>query len=241
MANYEFIEPVAEIPKRKRRKQKMRISLIPKQIAKEIRRSGLNYVEVSFEIKKLWNTWMLEKILSSHELLKEGGLSRREELRLRRRAREVLRELACEILTSRLEPLTASEVAEELSNIRNDVLSSAGYLNAINNVIGGEVSPQQFVRDLLCICQHGLEDIEKTVSRLLTWDRSLFKTDDGLFWSRSWPPKEVFQICVQLASRYRTKDDKMKEYHKNETVSLLESGVVDFPDKGDLIQTLRRM
>jgi hypothetical protein len=216
MVDYEIIGPLTKILKRKRRKQNMRKTLTLVQIAKEIQRSDPNYFEVSFE---------------------GGRQSRKEELQLRRWIREVIRELASEIIKSKHEPMTASEVAKELLNIRNDILSSSGYLDTINKVIGDKTTPQLFVRDLLDICQYSQENIEQTISRLLSWDKKI----DGLFWSKSWTRDEVFQICVQLASKYRIKDDKMKEFYKNEAISLLESGLVDFPDKDGLIQTLRRL
>ena len=189
----------------------------------------------------LWNTWRLEAIFSSYKLLKKGELSRREERLLRNRTKEVIRELAREIITSRHEPMTAKEVTQELLNIRNEVLKSAGYLDAIKKVIGEEITPQQFIRNLLCICQNGKERMEKTISRLLSWDEGLFKTDDGLFWSYSWSPEEIFQKCAQLASKYRVKDKEMKEFYKKEAISLLQSGLVNYPDKDELIQTLRRL
>lgn len=189
-----------------------------------------------------YNIWKLEPIVSSCKLLKEGTLSKREEVQLHRWISEVIRDLAREIITSKHEPMTTNAVAKELLNIRHDVLSSARYLDAINNVIDDNTTPQQFVRDLLSICQRTQEsNTEEALSRLLSRDRNLFKTDDGLFWSQSWPLKEVFQVCVQLASKYRTKDKRRLKFYKDKAIYLLESRIIDFPDKDSLIQTLRRM
>jgi len=189
-----------------------------------------------------YNIWKLEPIVSSCKLLKEGKLSKREEVQLHRWINEVVRDLARQIITSKHEPMTADEVDEALLNIRHDVLSSARYLDAINKVVGDNTAPQQFVRDLLSICQRSQKgNSEEALSRLLSRDRNLFKTDDGLFWSRSWPLKEVFQICVQLASKCRTKDKRRLKFYKDKAIYLLESRIVDFPDKDSLIQTLRRL
>lgn len=197
--------------------------------------------EVPNSLKGLWNKWKLEEIVSSCKLLKQGRLSKEDERNLRRRIRHVIRELAFEIITTKYQPMTVNQIANELLNINNEILVSTNYLEAITTAVGNEAKTRQFVRELLSKCRFGLENIEKTVERLLSYEKGIFKTDDELFWSRSWPLETVFKICVQLASEYRTKDNIMKEKYKNKAISLLEENWVDFPNRENLIQTLRRM
>jgi len=174
-------------------------------------------------------------------LSKVGKLTEEQEITLGRRAGSVVRDLAYEVIRLRHEPMSVNEVAQRVLDIGDDVLSLAGYYEVISEVMGGKATPKQVVRDLLGIWRDQPEGIEKTISRLLSGDGRFLQIESGLFGLRDWSPNELFQIYVQLVSKYRITDYEKKETFKGEAIRLLESGEVDFPDKDGLIQTLRRL
>jgi len=183
----------------------------------------------------------LEEIVTLLQLSKVGKLTEEQESTLGRRAGTVVRDLAYETIRLRHEPMSVKEVAQRILDIEDDVLSLAGYYEVISKVMGRKTTPKQVIRDLLSIWRDQPEGIAKTVSRLLSGDGRFLQIESGLFGLKEWSPNELFQIYVQLVSKYRTTDYEKKETFKGEAVRLLESGEVEFPDKDGLIQTLRRL
>jgi hypothetical protein len=183
----------------------------------------------------------LEELVTLLQLSKVGRLTEEQESTLGRRAGMVVRDLAYEIVRLSHEPMSVNEVAQRILDVRDEVLSLAGYYEVISKVMGRKITPKQVVRDLLNIWRDQPEGIEKTVSRLLSGDNRFLQIESGLFGLKEWSPNELFQIYVQLVSKYRTTDYEKKETFKAEAIRLLESGEVNFPDKEGLIQTLRRL
>ncbi|TET25956.1 MAG: hypothetical protein E3J73_05320 [Candidatus Bathyarchaeum sp.] len=183
----------------------------------------------------------LEDLVTLLQLSKVGRLTEEQESTLGRRAGMVVRDLAYEIIRLRHEPMSVKDTAQRILDIEDDVLSLAGYYEVISEIMGRKTTPKQVIRDLLSIWRDQPEGIEKTVSRLLSGDGRFLQIESRLFGLREWSPNELFQIYVQLVSKYRTTDYEKKETFKGEAIRLLESGEVDFPDKDGLIQTLRRL
>jgi len=170
-----------------------------------------------------------------------GRLTEEQESTLSRRAGMVVRDLAYEIIRLRREPMSVNEVAQKILDVGDDILNLAGYYEVINEVMGGKTTPKQVIRDLLSIWRDQPEGMERTFSRLLSGDGRFLQIEPGLFGLNEWSANELFQIYVQLVSKYRTANSEKKETFKNQAIKLLESGEVDFPDKEGLIQTLRRL
>lgn len=217
------------------------IDLVRRRLAKAEEIGVL--VGPGIEREKPWplSSKELEKLVTLLQLSKVGRLTEEQESTLGRRAGMVVRDLAYEIIRLSHEPMSVNEVAQRILDIRDEVLSLAGYYEVISEVMGGKATPKQVIRDLLSIWRDQPEGIQKTVSRLLSSDGRFLQIESRLFGLREWSPNELFQIYVQLVSKYRTTDYEKKETFKGEAISLLESGEVDFPDKDGLIQTLRRL
>jgi len=200
-------------------------------------------VGLEMEREKPWplSSKELEELVTLLQLSKVGRLTEEQESTLGRCAGMVVRDLAYEIIRLSHEPMSVNEVAQRILDIRDEVLSLAGYYEVISEVMGGKATPKQVIRNLLSIWRDQPEGIEKTVSRLLSGDGRFLQIESRLFGLREWSPNELFQIYVQLVSKYRTTDYEKKETFKGEAIRLLESGEVDFPDKDGLIQTLRRL
>jgi len=183
----------------------------------------------------------LEELVTLLQLSKVGSLTEEQESTLSRRAGKVVRDLAYEIIRLRHEPMSVNEVAQKILDIGDDILNLAGYYKVISEVMGRKTTPKQVIRDLLSIWRDQPEGIERTFSRLLSGDGRFLQIERSLFGLKEWSPNELFQIYVQLVSKYRTTNNEKKETFKSQAINLLESGEVDFPDKKGLIQTLRRL
>ncbi len=182
----------------------------------------------------------LEEVVTLLQLSKLGKLTEEQESALGHRAGAIVRDLAYQIIKLRHEPMDVKEVTPRILDIRDDVLILAGYYELIREVMGGKTTPQKVVRNLLEVWRKRPEGVERTILSLLSGDNRFLPIESGLFGLREWSPNELFQIYVQLVSKYRIMDPEKKEIFKGEAIGLLESCEVDFPDKEGLIQTLRR-
>lgn len=217
------------------------IDLVRRRITKS-REIGV-LVGPEIEHKKPWplSSKELEEIVTLLQLSKVGRLTEEQESTLGRRAGKVVRDLAYEIIRLRHEPMSVNEVAQKILDIGDDILNLAGYYKVISEVMGRKTTPKQVIRDLLSIWRDQPEGIQKTISRLLSGDGRFLQIERSLFGLNEWSPNELFQIYVQLVSKYRTTNNEKKETFKSQAINLLESGEVNFPDKKGLIQTLRRL
>jgi type I restriction-modification system DNA methylase subunit len=181
----------------------------------------------------------LEEVVTLLQLSKVGKLTEEQESILGHCAGTVVRDLAYQVIKLRHEPIDVKEITPKILNIGDDVLILAGYYELIREVMGGKTTPQKVVRNLLDVWRKRPEGVERTTLNLLSGDNRFLPIKSGLFGLREWPPNELFQIYVQLVSKYRIMDPEKKEFFKGEAIRLLESCEVDFPDKEGLVQTLR--
>lgn len=182
----------------------------------------------------------LEEIVTLLQLSKIGKLTEEQESVLGHCAGTIVRDLAYQIIKLRHEPMDVKEIAPRILDVGNDVLILAGYYELIREVMGGKTTPQKVIRNLLEVWRKRPEGEERTVSSLLSGDNRFLSIESGLFGLREWSPTELFQIYVQLVSKYRITDPEKKDLFRGKAIGLLESCEVDFPDKEGLIQTLRR-
>ena len=183
----------------------------------------------------------LEEIVELLQLSKIGQITEEQKMVLGQRAGKIVRDIAYELIKLNNEVMHTKEITAKLLNIEDKILKLAGYFDVIKKVMGGKITPSQVTRDLLDIWRDKPEGIEKTIPKLLSADSRLLKIGPRLIGLSEWPPNQLFQIYVQLLSKYRTTDSEKKETFKEEAIRLLETGEVDFPDKEGLIQTLRRL
>lgn len=183
----------------------------------------------------------IEELVKLLQLLKTGTIVKEDESFLRQRAGKIICDLALEIINSQDKLMNAEEIASNLLNAGADLLKSAGYFIIIEKVMGGKVPPIKFVRDLLGVWRDKPEGLGRTIARLLSRDARFIKIEKDSFVLRDWPPNELFQVYVRLASEYRLTNPGKKEKFISEAIKLLEAGKADFPNKNALIETLKRM
>lgn len=183
----------------------------------------------------------LEEIVQLLQLSKIGQITEEQKQILGQRAGKIVRDIVYELIKLHNEPMHTKEITANLLNIEDKILRLAGYFDVIRKVMGGKIPPSQVIRDLVDIWRDRPEGIERTISRLLSADGRLVKIDPKLIGLSEWSANKLFQIYVQLVSKYRITDYEKKETFKGEAIRLLESNEVDFPDKDGLIQTLRRL
>ena len=216
------------------------LDLVSRRITKAEDIGVLVGPEIEYEPFGSLNPTEFEEVVTLLQLSKVGKLTEEQESILGHRAGAIVRDLAYQIIKLRHEPMDVKEVTPRILDIGDDVLILAGYYELIREVMGGKTTPQKVVRNLLDIWRKRPEGVERTISSLLSGDKRFLPIETGLFGLREWSPNELFQIYVQLVSKYRIMDPEKKELFKGEAIRLLDSCEVDFPDKEGLIQTLRR-
>lgn len=183
----------------------------------------------------------IEEIVKLLQLLGAGRITEEEESFLRQRAGKIICDLALEIINVKNDLMGSEEIASNLMNADENLLRSAGYSILIEKVIGGKVSSNKLIRDLLSIWRDKPEDLKRTVIRLLSKDARFIKIERDSFVLRDWPPSKLLQVYVRLASEYRLTNPKKKEKFVREAIKLLEVGKTYIPNRKALIETLKRM